>query len=77
MNKTFAASDFERERQLRTYLTNRKNAVYSSLGTTVGELLVPDNIFLKVSDTFRLIPKLRCCIFYFGYQNQIFPEFSP
>lgn len=75
MNKSFIVSA-ERDRQIKTYLLNRKSAVYSSFGVPIGELNVTDEFFAGIGDIYRMIPILKRELFFFCYQNQIHPEFS-
>jgi len=60
MNKPFATIPTERDRQIKTYVMNRKSMVYSSLDYPIEDFLVPDKFFFDVSDT----PKLQRLFFY-------------
>lgn len=76
MNKTFAPNIMDRDKQLTTYLKNRKSAVYASMGVPIRELIYIDIFFTTLSDTFRVLPKLRKMLFLFMYTTRTSPEFS-
>lgn len=77
MNKSFAVSETERNRQMVTYMRIRLSAVYSSMGVPIGCLLIPDSFFFKIGDVYRVLPKLRKMLFYFCCHHQrTYSEFS-
>lgn len=75
MKKSFSSDSDMRDRQLQKYITERKSDIYIILGKAVGELVFKDNFFLRISDTFTALPKLRRTLFLFCYQNQSLCEF--
>jgi len=75
MKKSFSSDPGIRDRQLQKYITERKSAIYEILGKAIGELVFKDNFFLRISDTFTALPKLRRTLFLFCYQNQSLREF--
>lgn len=70
MNKGFATGAIERDRQIRTYLQNRKSAVYSSMRVSIGDLSYKEDFIIEISECFRMLPKLKKTLFFFCYLNQ-------